>query len=41
MNNQRYSLELRGEAVRQVVERGYIVGKGSGNLGVSESPLVH
>jgi transposase len=39
MGNQRYTLEFREEAVRQVVERGYSVKEVSDNLGVSRHSL--
>lgn len=33
MNNQRYSPEFKGDAARQVIERGYIVAEVASNLG--------
>lgn len=35
MSNQRYSPEFKGEAVRQITERGYSVAEVSQRLGVS------
>ena len=39
MSNQRYAPEIKDEAVRQVVERGYSVAEISQRLGVSAHSL--
>ena len=39
MSNQRYSPEFKGEAVRQVIDRGYSVTEVSERLGVSAHSL--
>ncbi len=39
MSNQKFSPELKDEAVRQVIERGYSISEVAENLGVSQPSL--